>query len=67
MLFEHTKSKCKASRLKKLICETQSSDEDDNDETVITHTDPSRLWYVVFKNYVDAVEMKPPPGMSIIQ
>ncbi|KAG1823967.1 uncharacterized protein BJ212DRAFT_1476821 [Suillus subaureus] len=59
--------KGKASRFKKLICKVQSSDEDDNDETVVTHMDPSRPWYAVFKSYVDAVEMKPLLGMSIIK
>jgi hypothetical protein len=59
--------KGKASGLKKFICKTQSSKEDDDDETVVTHTDPSRPWYASFKNYIDAVETKPPLGMSAIQ
>jgi hypothetical protein len=59
--------KGKSSSLKKLIHEAQSSDEDDDDKTVISHMDPSRPWYAVFKNYVDAVETKPLLGMSIIQ
>jgi hypothetical protein len=59
--------KGKTSGLKKLIRKAQSSDEDDDDETVVTHTDPSRPWYASFKDYVDAVETKPPAGISIIQ
>ncbi|KAG2111385.1 hypothetical protein BD769DRAFT_1674378 [Suillus cothurnatus] len=59
--------KGKASGLKMFIRETQSSEEDDNDKTVVTHTDPSRSWYASFKNYIDAIETKPPPEMSAIQ
>jgi len=61
--------KGKASGPRKLIRETQSEDEDDNmDNSPSTaDTDPSRPWYADFKNYIDTLEMKPPPGMSIVQ
>lgn len=61
--------KAKASGLQKLICETQSEDEDeDMDNSPSTaDADLSRPWYADFKNYIDTLEMKPPPGMSIVQ
>jgi hypothetical protein len=61
--------KGKASGLKKLIRETQSSDSDED----IGHSAPTapldsaKPWRADFMNYMDTLEAKPPPGMSIIQ
>jgi hypothetical protein len=61
--------KGKASGLRKLIRENQSSDEDEAiaNSTTAAITNPSRPWYADFKNYIDAIESKPPAGMSTIQ
>src|ERR1700732_1728304 len=61
--------KGKASGLKKLMHETQSSDSDED----ISHPAPTALpdsakpWRAGFMNYIDTLEAKPPPGMSTIQ
>jgi hypothetical protein len=61
--------KGKASGLRKLICETQSSDEDEDlgNSALATDADPSRPWLADFKNYIGTLEAKPPPGMTTIQ
>jgi len=55
--------------LRKLICETQSFDEGDDGSPSPTAAtaDPIRPWRADFMNYLNTVEAKPPPGMSIIQ
>ena len=63
-----SEKKGKASGLRKLIRETQSSDEDDTmNNSAAANSDPSRPWYADFKNYIDTLEAKPLPGMSTIQ
>jgi hypothetical protein len=60
----------KASGLRKLICETQSSDSEDDDTTTPvspTNTDPHRPWLGDFRAYIDASETKILQGMSTIQ
>jgi hypothetical protein len=62
--------KGKASGLRKLVRETQSSDDDDEDNhstPAATDIDPSKPWRPDFKNYVDTLEANIPPGMSTIQ
>jgi len=61
--------KGKASTLKKLIRETQSSDEDEDmgDFTPTALPDSAKPWRADFLNYIDTLEAKLPPGMSIIQ
>jgi hypothetical protein len=59
--------KGKASGLRKLIRETQSSDEDDDMAASTADTDPSRPWHADFKKYIDTSEAKPPAGMSVVQ
>ena len=61
--------KGKASGLRKLIHENQSSDEDESMDNsgMKANIDPSRPWYADFKNYIDMSEAKPPPGMSTVQ
>jgi len=61
--------KGKASGLKKLIRETQSSDEDDDmgDFTAPTvQPDSAKPWRADFMNYIDTLEAKLPPGMTTI-
>jgi hypothetical protein len=61
--------KGKASGLRKLIRETQSSDEDEDlrNSALAADPDPSKAWRADFKNYIDTLEAKPPPGMTTIQ
>jgi hypothetical protein len=61
--------KGKASGLRKLIRQTQSSDEGDDGSPSPTAAtaDPIRPWRADFMNYLNTVEAKPQPGMSIIQ
>jgi hypothetical protein len=60
--------KGKASGLRKLIRETQSSDEDeDSSPLAAAATDPTRPWRADFMNYLNTAEAKLPPGMIIIQ
>lgn len=61
--------KGKASGLRKLIREAQSSDEDDDVGycASVADSDSSRPWNADFRHYLDTVEAKPPPGMSIVQ
>ena len=51
------------------ICETQSSDNDEDfgNSALTTDADPSRLWRADFKNYIDTLEAKPPAGMTTVQ
>jgi hypothetical protein len=61
--------KGKASGLKKLIRETQSSDEDEEmcNSTSTADMDPARRWRSDFLNYLNTSDGKLPPGMSTIQ
>jgi hypothetical protein len=61
--------KGKASGLRKLIRETQSSDKDEDSGpfTAAVATDPTRPWRVDFMNYLNTTEVKLPPEMTIIQ
>ena len=60
--------KGKASGLKKLIHQTQSSDEDeDMRDSTPALPDSAKSWRADFMNYIDTVEAKLPPGMSTIQ
>ena len=61
--------KGKASGLKNLIRQTQSSDEDEeiNDSLPTSPPDLTKPWRTDFMNYVDTLEAKIPPGMSTIQ
>jgi hypothetical protein len=67
--FCPSEKKGEASSLRKLIHEAQSSDDDNSmdDSTTTANTDPFRPWYADFKNYIDTLEVKPPPGMSTVQ
>jgi hAT family C-terminal dimerisation region len=61
--------KGKASSLKKLICETQSLDKDEEmcNSTSTADMDPARRWQSDFLNYLNTSDRKLPPGMSTIQ
>lgn len=56
----------KASRLKKLIRETQSSDKDEDVPTIAPST-WAKPWQANFMNYINTFEAPPLPGMSTIQ
>ena len=66
---QQSAKKGKASGLRKLIRETQSSDDDEDfgNSASITDADPFRPWHADFKNYVDTLEAKPPAGMTTVQ
>ncbi len=61
--------KGKAGGLKKLIHQTQSSDEDEymRDSTPQVLPNATKAWRADFTNYIDTVEAKLLPGMSTIQ
>jgi hypothetical protein len=66
--LQQSAKKGKASGLRKLIRETQSSDDDEDfGDSATTDADPSRPWRADFKNYVDTLEVKPPAGMTTVQ
>lgn len=61
--------KSKVHGLKKLIHETESSDEDEDlgFGTSAADVDPSRPWYADFRLYLDTVEAKLPSGTSMVK
>ena len=61
--------KGKASGLRKLIRETQSSDEgeDVGNYAPAAATDTAKPWRADFVKYVDTLEAKPPPGITTVQ
>jgi hypothetical protein len=68
LTLQQSAKKGKASRLRKLILETQSLDDDEDfgNSALTTDADPFRPWCADFKNYVDTLEAKPPAGMTTV-